>query len=153
MLDSKMLHMPTAKSETLRQLDAINDWLQDIFGKGMRLSKLLAKAGLSESQIENIKTHHLTEFIQSVLNLIVELDESDESRQVPMMQRFYGLINGTPETLQTIGDSVGLSRERVRQLIKKPIQRYRHPKRKERLIAGLVKLAQDLLNNRNLNQE
>jgi DNA-directed RNA polymerase sigma subunit (sigma70/sigma32) len=139
--------MPAVNPETLRLLNAINGWLSDVFGDGARLSDLLYKAGLSETEIEQIKTDYLTIYIQSVLNLIAATtDKHDGERRNAVMMRYYGLMNGERESLQAIGESLQLSRERMRQLLKKRLQLYRHPKRKEKFLAELGKLAREMLN-------
>jgi DNA-directed RNA polymerase sigma subunit (sigma70/sigma32) len=134
--------------ETLKLLNAINGWLDDIFGDGVRLSDLLRKAGLDEAEIEQIKADYLTIYVQSVLNLIAETtDKHDGERRNAVMMRYYGLMNGERESLRAIGESLQLSRERMRQLLKKRLQLYRHPKRKEKFLVELATLARRLLNN------
>lgn len=134
--------------ETLKLLNAINGWLDDIFGDGVRLSDLLRKAGLNEAEIEQIKADYLTIYVQSVLNLIAETtDKHDGERRNAVMMRYYGLMNGERESLRAIGESLQLSRERMRQLLKKRLQLYRHPKRKEKFLVELATLARRLLNN------
>ncbi len=140
--------MPAVNPETLRLLNAINGWLGDVFGGGARLSDLLHKAGLNETEIEQIKADYLAIYIQSVLKLIAETtDKHDGERRNAVMMRYYGLMNGERESLQAIGESLQLSRERMRQLLKKRLQLYRHPKRKEKFLAELATLARRLLNN------
>ncbi|NLF64307.1 MAG: hypothetical protein GX579_06855 [Chloroflexi bacterium] len=48
------------------------------------------------------------------------------------MVRRYGLLDGRPETLQSIGNSLQLSRERIRQLVQKRIQF--HKRKTERAV-------------------
>ncbi len=132
--------------KTLRLLDAINEWLNDVFGEGKRLSQILGDSGLEDPEIQRLKTHHLTAFIEAVLNLIYETtDKHDGERRNDVMIRHYGLVSGEAETLQAIGDSLGLSRERIRQLVNKRLQLYRHPKRKERFIRDLHQRAKRIL--------
>lgn len=136
----------TVSDETLSQLDAINKWLGDVFEEGMRLSTLLSKAGLSEDESETIKTKHLASFIHAVVNLIVNnIANHDGERRNSVMVRHYGLLDGKPETLQSIGDSLELSRERIRQLVQKRIRLYSYPKRKEQFKADVTTIARELL--------
>jgi DNA-directed RNA polymerase sigma subunit (sigma70/sigma32) len=110
--------------------------------------RLLNKAGLSETEIEQIKADYLAIYTQSVLNLIAETtDKHDGERRNAVMMRYYGLVNGERESLQAIGESLQLGRERMRQFVKKRLQLYRHPKRKEKFLAELATLARQLLNN------
>lgn len=140
--------MATVSDETLRQLNAINGWLGDVFGKDTRLSGLLNDAGLKEAEAETIKTKHLANFLQSVVNLIVNNTANhDGERRNSVMVRHYGLIDGKPETLQSIGDSLELSRERIRQLVEKRIRLYSSAKRKEQFKADVATIARELLGN------
>lgn len=132
--------------KTLKLLDAINKWLDDVFGEGKRLSHILSESGLEDAEIQRLKAHHLTEFIETVLNLISETtDKHDGERRNDVMIRHYGLMSGEAETLQAIGDTLGLSRERIRQLVNKRLQLYRHPKRKERFISEVHQRAKRIL--------
>lgn len=140
--------MATVSDETLRQLNAINGWLGDVFGKDTRLSGLLNDAGLNEAEAEAIKTKHLARFLQAVVNLIAtNTANHDGERRNSVMVRHYGLIDGKPETLQSIGDSLELSRERIRQLVEKRIRLYSSAKRKEQFKADVATIARELLGN------
>ncbi|MFE8070968.1 sigma-70 family RNA polymerase sigma factor [Marinobacteraceae bacterium S3BR75-40.1] len=59
-------------------------------------------------------------------NLLLErfLDQLSE-READIVRRRFGLRTGTPETLQTISDELGISRERVRQIEKQSIAKLR----------------------------
>lgn len=132
--------------EVLRQLNAINNWLGDVFGKDTRLSALLIEAGLSEAEAELIKIKYLVRFLQAVVSLIANNTAShDGERRNSIMVRHYGLIDGKPETLQSIGDSLELSRERIRQLVQKRIRIYRSAKQKEQFKADIASIARRLL--------
>ena len=68
----------------------------------------------------------LSESIKEVLKCLNE-------RELDVIKRRYGLDNHTPETLQEIGDSYGLSRERIRQIEHKAIRKLQHPFRAKKL--------------------
>lgn len=141
--------MATVSDDTLRQLNAINEWLGDVFGKDTRLSTLLSEAGLSEDEAQAIKTNLLASFIQAVVDLIVNNTANhDGERRNSIMVRHYGLLDGKPETLQSIGDSLELSRERIRQLVQKRVRLYSYPKRKEQFKVDVVAIARNLLSDR-----
>ncbi len=138
--------MGTVSDDTLRQLDAINKWLGDVFDKGMRLSTLLSEAGMSEDEAQEIKMKHLASFIQAVVDLIVNNTANhDGERRNSVMVRHYGLLDGKPETLQSVGDSLELSRERIRQLVQKRVRLYSYPKRKEQFKVDVATIARELL--------
>jgi DNA-directed RNA polymerase sigma subunit (sigma70/sigma32) len=132
--------------DTLALLTAFNTWLTDVYGKEMRLSTLLRESGISEEDLECIKTRHLTSFMQSILNLIINnVEKHDGERRNSVMVRYYGLETGKPETLQNIGDSLGLSRERIRQLVQKRIVFYKIALRKAAFKADLTMLVRNLM--------
>ena len=54
-------------------------------------------------------------------------------RQVKVITLRYGLEDGEPLTLREIAERIGMSRERVRQIVLEALQRLRHPTRKRRL--------------------
>ncbi|MBE9116343.1 RNA polymerase sigma factor SigC [Lusitaniella coriacea LEGE 07157] len=55
------------------------------------------------------------------------------SRERDVIQMRYGLKNGTPYSLAEIGRALELSRERVRQIEAKALQKLRQPKRRNRV--------------------
>ena len=59
--------------------------------------------------------------------LLAKLD----TREARILRLRYGLDNGKPMTLKAIGQKVGLTRERVRQIKEKALQKLRHPARSE----------------------
>ena len=54
--------MPNLSDNTLHQLDALNNWLGDVYGEGAGFGTLLLDTGFSEAEIEQIKREHLSEF-------------------------------------------------------------------------------------------
>ena len=52
---------------------------------------------------------------------------TDREKMIFRMRR--GLDDGNPKTLQYIGDLLGVTRERVRQLERKAMRKLRHPSR------------------------
>ena len=54
-------------------------------------------------------------------------------RQKMILSKRYGLLDGNPRTLQEIGDEMGVTRERIRQIEAKALDRLRHPVHSRRL--------------------
>jgi RNA polymerase primary sigma factor len=54
-------------------------------------------------------------------------------REALIMALRFGLYDGNPHTLDEIGRALGLTRERIRQLIKQSLSKLRHPSRAEPL--------------------
>jgi len=109
--------MDQISAETLAKLNALNLWLQEVFGEGTRLSGFLLELGFSEESIQSLKTEHLTEYVDLVLAYIeTNVENERRVRNHDVMLRYYGLYTGHQETLQQIADDLKLSRERIRQL-------------------------------------
>lgn len=65
-----------------------------------------------------------------------QLDEVLETllpREAEVLKLRFGLIDGTAYTLEQLGQSFGITRERVRQIEKKALMKLRHPKRSIKL--------------------
>jgi len=60
---------------------------------------------------------------------------TDRERQV--VQRRFGLGGHEPETLETIGKDLGVTRERIRQIESKALKKLQHPHRSAKLRAFL----------------
>jgi len=59
-------------------------------------------------------------------------------REARVLRLRYGLVNGKTYTLQEIGEKLGITRERVRQIETQALNRLRHPVRSRRLRDFLV---------------
>jgi RNA polymerase primary sigma factor len=56
---------------------------------------------------------------------------SERERKVIEMR--FGLIDGTPRTLEEVGKEFGVTRERIRQIESKTLSKLRHPSRSQKL--------------------
>ncbi len=54
-------------------------------------------------------------------------------REARVLRMRFGLDNGTPYTLEEVGEKFGLTRERIRQIEGKALRRLRHPRRARQL--------------------
>lgn len=61
------------------------------------------------------------------------LEEALGPREEKVLRLRYGLDDGCEYTLEKIGERLGLSRERIRQIEKKALTKLRHPKRTRKL--------------------
>jgi RNA polymerase primary sigma factor len=68
----------------------------------------------------------LREELGSVLNSLTR-------REAQVLELRYGLADGTPHTLEEVGERFGVTRERIRQIETKAIRRLRHPTRSRKL--------------------
>lgn len=62
-----------------------------------------------------------------------EVLETLEPREAEVLKLRFGLSDDTPYTLEQLGDTLGITRERVRQIEKKALMKLRHPKRSIKL--------------------
>jgi len=58
---------------------------------------------------------------------LIDVLEGLPAREVRILQLRYGLSDGKRHTLQEVGDKMGVSRERVRQIESQALRRLRHP--------------------------
>ena len=54
-----------------------------------------------------------------------------EDREALVLRAHYGLDNDDPKTLEAIGKTVGLTKERIRQIKEKALRKLRHPRYRE----------------------
>ena len=104
---------------------SFNDLLNDIYGTQKRVSEILIDFGLNQNQIDLFKGEKLGTFYENI-KFALEcrfLHYSSGYRLLTILYRRYGLFGHKKETLEEIGDSMVVSRERVRQLQNKAIKR------------------------------
>lgn len=102
------------------QLTGLNDFLTEIYKTETRLSTLLSNLGFDKGQIELLRDHHLESVVE---NFITVIKERLSNRLFDVVSRRFGLDGKPPDTLQAIGDKLGVSRERIRQLEHQAIKR------------------------------
>jgi len=68
-------------------------------------------------------------------NILIDLvfERAKDPRSKDILKRRYGLGTGQKETLEEIGKSYGITRERIRQIQEKTIKKIQHPSTKGRL--------------------
>jgi hypothetical protein len=138
--------METVSETTRQKLDALNKWLSAVFGEGQDLSHLLSQNGLSEADVTRLKNSSLTDFLESVLDIVESRTENQTGHlRNSLMIRLFGLRTGQPEDRYAIGHSVGVNGERIRQLVNRRLEFYKDPQRKEALELEIVQLAKQLL--------
>lgn len=138
--------MSAITPDTHNRLNALNAWLADVFGEGTRLSTLLQQAGVSDDDISAIKAQHLDQFLAAVVDFIAGMSEGlDGARRTEIMLRRYGLVSGQPKTLQNVGESFGVTRERIRQIVKKRLVYMRNKRRREAIVQAVVTIAHKIL--------
>jgi len=109
---------------TNNYLRSINRLLSDVYGEEIRISSLLNDY-LDTKQIAILKNEKLDEFIFLLLYGIRCRFASlaDGMRLYSIMSDYYGLENTNTLSMAKIGESEGVSRERIRQLKEKALNR------------------------------
>jgi hypothetical protein len=103
----------------------LNALLTDLYDKKRHICEILLSYDFSPHQIEKLKTENLYNFYDNIKYALYcrFLHYADGQRLLLILFRKYGLFGYKNETLQEIGDSLLISRERVRQLEQKAIKR------------------------------
>jgi hypothetical protein len=102
----------------LRQrVTAVNGLLAAVYGEDARLSVLLERLGASAEEIGHFREHAVAEACDGVVDAVNTCFQGlrTGSRDFLVLSRRLGL-DGDVATLQEIGDELGVTRERVRQL-------------------------------------
>lgn len=117
-----MAKRPVTKTEWV----GFNSLLCKTFGENVRLSTILYDLGFDQDQIETLKKCYLREIMDFfVLDTFEKLivSRSDGERIWYIISSRHGLMGHSPKTLQSLGEELGISRERVRQLEEKGVRR------------------------------
>lgn len=104
---------------------SLNSLLADIYGTEKCVSRILLDFGLEQSNIDALNGERLADFYGNI-KFALEcrfLHYSGGYRLLDVLYRRYGLFEHKKETLEEIGEVMGVSRERVRQLQNKAIKR------------------------------
>jgi DNA-directed RNA polymerase sigma subunit (sigma70/sigma32) len=129
------------------QVTGLNEFLTTIYNTETRLSLLLSNLGFDSQQIETLRRQHLEQVVTSFIAVVQEriISGSDGERLYKIISRRFSLDGEPPETLESLGEQFGVSRERIRQLEKKAIRRCRHKARLQFWEASLCDIAQRAL--------
>ncbi|WP_199302730.1 RNA polymerase sigma factor SigC [Oscillatoria sp. FACHB-1406] len=130
----------TAKTEDIaKELDMTPDQVREILLRVPRSVSLEIKVGKEQDTElgDLLETKGISPedalmreaLVRELRHLLADLT----SRERDVIQMRYGLENGTPYSLAEIGRALELSRERVRQIEAKALQKLRQPKRRNRV--------------------
>ena len=72
---------------------------------------------------------------------LLTIMDSLEEREREVLIKRYGLLTGEPMTLEEVGKSMDLSRERIRQIEEKALRKMRNPIRSEKLKVYMTEMA------------
>lgn len=123
---AEYLGWPLARVYLLTRLDKPTVSLDDPIREheGMTVGDAIPSSGAGPDQLTEEREAH--EVVQDVLRQL-------PARERNIIDRRFGLQDHRGETLEEIGDDLGVTRERVRQIEVKGLKRLRHPLRSRRL--------------------
>jgi len=130
---------------TLNRLDAFNNWLSDVYGEETKFNTVLLDEGFSEAEIEQLHQEHLNEFLPTIVELLDSYRDQTGKRGKIFTMQYYGLVDGNPQDLHTIGENADVSLVRIRQLINQRVSIFRHAARKEQLWSDIGLIGRCLL--------
>ena len=162
---SRTIRLPVHLVEQVNKLARMKRELHQSLGREATMDELAAESGLEAAKVSDLLDHArdpvsldmpvgtdedapLGDFIEdqstSAENAVISgLLQDDlrrvlatlEAREQAVIRLRYGLEDGQPRTLDQIGKTFGLSRERVRQIEREVMAKLRHGDRAERLRA------------------
>lgn len=121
--------------------------VQDIYDMSMNTLSLDTPVSDDEEVVmsDMIEDTHFTSPTENVAQIdlkeqIMKVLDSLEPREKEVIIRRYGLIDDEPLTLEEVGDLLGLSRERIRQIEEKALRKLRNPIRSSQLKAYMAEM-------------
>ncbi len=133
--------------ESSQRAVVVNEFLSAVYQRRVFLSSLLTEQGFTTEQVERL----YGEGLEPLATAVVELAQAQikgyagGERLWEVICRRFGLDGQPGETLQVLGDRLGISRERVRQLESKALQRCRGVAFRRLMEAGVRSVAAALL--------
>ena len=125
------------------QIHWLNAYLSLVYNSELRVSAILRSLGFDEQQLQIIRNQNLEQFVNSFVASITDrlLAFTDGERLFVILNRRLKIDGTAADTLQSLGEQFGISRERVRQLEVKVLRRCRHKTNREFLESTLRALA------------
>lgn len=107
------------------RIEGISSLLSDIEDKETRISSLLFQFGFPDAQVEEARRDHMSAIAALLVESIRKHVKAgpDGCRLYEVLERRYGLKGDGRVTLESVGNSMGITRERVRQLQVKAVRR------------------------------
>ncbi|WP_344460959.1 sigma-70 family RNA polymerase sigma factor [Kitasatospora kazusensis] len=107
-------NLEVVKVEEVRKISRVTDSLDRVVGEGLHLGELLSVSDPAPGPEEVLRRKWSREYFEQVLTVLTP-------READVLRRRLGVIDGEQQTLGSIGDEFGVSRERIRQIESKAI--------------------------------
>lgn len=160
---SRTVRLPVNLQEKIRKVTAVQNALTVELGRDPTPAEIATRAGLPAAKVEAMLHWRrrsisldapIAEDSNATIGYFIETDEPapDEvvehaglaaeletaleklkAREARIIRLRFGLDGGRPHTLEEIGQMYDLTRERIRQIEKKALERLRHPGKARRL--------------------
>ncbi len=133
---------------TKQEIETLNRLFCKIFGENVRFSTILNDLGFNEQEVQTIRDRFLRQIIDLFIFEILQESLStrtDGKRVWNILSSRYGLVGNHSKTLKSLGEELGISRERVRQLEEKAVRKLRSPKNKALLLGKFKAGVQQML--------
>jgi hypothetical protein len=135
------------KNTDLRsRVEGINRFLEAVYGVPLKMSDVLVEGGMSPDQVALLRRTFLPAYLTEVCgSLVLYLQEILPERHAFTLGQRYCLDTWRQPTLEQVGEKLGVTRERARQLQEKGGTRLRTPKRRARIRELLLEAARATL--------
>ncbi len=160
---ARTIRLPVHMVEVVNKLSRIKREVTELLGRAPTSEELAAESGLSVEKVNEILSYkdpislNITvgedddSPLSSLVADITELTPDDfaifnelqqklhevlatlDDREATVIKERFGLVDGVPKTLHRVGEIVGVTRERIRQIEKEVLSKLRHPSRAEEL--------------------
>jgi RNA polymerase primary sigma factor len=160
---SRTIRVPVHMSDQISRMRRTQNQLQQQMGRMPTTEELAEALGIPPARVEQMtdaarqpisletpigedEDEVLGDFIdggapnpeESALDMLMSdnlqsLLDTLPPRELRVLQMRFGLVDGTPKTLNEVGRRMGITRERARQLESQALQRLRHPDKQDQL--------------------
>nr|MBN1228294.1 sigma-70 family RNA polymerase sigma factor [Anaerolineae bacterium] len=153
---SRTIRLPLHLSDQLRRINTANEIMEQQLGREPTFSELAERLDMDPSQVQDVveanpqtiplelqvgDDSEFGDFIEDEDTITpdealhtIDLNETvakvlDElmPREAQILRLRFGLEDGMPQTLEQVGERMGLSRERIRQIERQALRRLRQP--------------------------
>lgn len=138
------IRLDTANDILMCRLDALNKWLEDVYGDEIDFSMLMIHYGFSAVDIEYVLLERLDDLLHLVMHLLDSYPDLQNGRNQLMIE-VYGLLDGDPKDPYSIAHNYGVCGQRIKQLVAQRLKLYHDSHRQQQLYYDLADIVRWLL--------